>query len=632
MESLIVASLIILIMLLIVVVFVPAYLEHLARRNSARRDEYGVKSRELEREVRRYERALAPYARTRATIFRDRAAQVENQLSIFSEQVGKMSIVISQLRCPEIYDYLFPAQHFILHPEHIGAIASDVHRLKAITTAMSQATKSEAAVREALELLTAVAETLASNRLELTERLNALEAAVSQERADGIEALDDFSRDGIAIRQLLEETERSTRPGAILADLDGGALALQSAESTLGEAESRLVELQREKTALDRRLRRVATELDSLQKASKSGPAAADLPQVRPLTRRAAALLNEGAQGHRRRREFNAAGADVSTAAQLVNFGRDLNNTEIQIRGLTERDDGSSLSEAITALRHDLDGLLSQLESGQGGQSMFSDTSMASRAAQLRTRADTLIRRQDEQIAALSREATETRDNLSAAWEKGQAMLRLSEDDPLARRYNRLLSQFEEAQGKPAMLEQFRRDAQSFEGIWEQWIRRVKDTGDRINRLRSDLLGLIDEALVLVEPWNCLVEDVTFIQQRAAEFERLRAKFAAVNFRREAESIMDQLETIDADIEARYAQLKDRARRLQFLESDVNQIISLVNNENVELSSDDPQKARWERTLRLVDHHIRSAHAALHYEDASVSLLRAVDVANKQAV
>lgn len=95
---------------------------------------------------------------------------------------------------------------------------------------------------------------------------------------------------------------------------------------------------------------------------------------------------------------------------------------------------------------------------------------------------------------------------------------------------------------------------------------------------------------------------------------------------------MDQLETIDADIEARYAQLKDRARRLQFLESDVNQIISLVNNENVELSSDDPQKARWERTLRLVDHHIRSAHAALHYEDASVSLLRAVDVANKQAV
>lgn len=632
MESLIVGSLIILIMLLIVVIFVPAYLEHLARRNIVRRDEYSVKARESERDLRRYERVLAPYTRARATIYRERAAHAANQLSTFSEQVTKIDNDVSQLRCPEIYDYLLPAQHFILRPEHVGAIVSDTRRLSGIAAGIARATKSEAGVRAALDTLTTVPEALTSNRLELTERLMMLEAAVNQERTDGIEALDDFSRDGSAIRHLLEEAERANRPGAILADLDGGALALQSAGSTLTEAESRLAELQREKTALDRRLRRVATELDGLQKASKSGPAATDLPQIRPLARRAAALLNESAQGHRRRREFNAAGADVSAAAQLVNFGGDLNTAEMQVRGLAERDDGSSLSEAIAALRHDLDDLLRQLDDGYSGHSVLGETAMVGRAAQLRTRADTLIRRQDELIATLSREAAATRDNLSRAWEQGQALLRLSEDDPLTRRYARLLNQFEASQGKPAMLEQFRHDAQTFEGIWEQWVRRVQDVHGRIDRLRSGLLGLIDEALSMAEPWNCLTEDVTFIQQRAADFETMRAKFADVRFRREAESIMDQLEAIDVDIDTRFAQLKDRAGRLQFLESDVSQIVTLVNNENADLSPDDPQRARWERTLRLVDHHLRSAHAALLYEDASVALLRAADAANKQAI
>jgi len=39
-----------------------------------------------------------------------------------------------------------------------------------------------------------------------------------------------------------------------------------------------------------------------------------------------------------------------------------------------------------------------------------------------------------------------------------------------------------------------------------------------------------------------------------------------------------------------------------------------------------------DRGLRLIDHHTRSAHAALHYEDASVALLRAAETANKLAL
>lgn len=632
MDSLIVAVLTILIVILILVIFVPAYLEKLSRQNRLRRDELHAQLLSIERDSRRYERLLSPYLRTRSAAYLDLASQAADGLKALMESMVNQSVSLDELRCPEVFDYLLPVQHFILRPDHIGAIVTDTRRLRSLTTGMSRLIDSSTSVQAALDSLVALPEKLAAVRIDLERRLKALEATINREREEGIEALDDFLRDGASIRRFLEEAEGSARPGAILAELDGGAVALQSAESALAEAESRAGELQRERMALDRRLRRVATELDGLQVSNKSGPAATDLPQIRPLLRRAAALLNESAQEHRRRREFNAAGADVSTAAQLVNFGRDVNTTVLQVRVLIERDDGGDFSEAIADLRRDLDGLLGQLRDERADHAALGDAALASRAAQLRTRADTLIRRQDDRVALLTREAAAAREKLTATWENGQSLLRLSEDDALSRRYSRLLNQFEEAQGKPAALEQYRQDVKLFEGVWHQWVGHVQETGTRITRLRSNLLGLIDEALTTAEPWNCLAEDVTYIQQRAANFETAQAKFAAVHFRREAESIMDQLQAIDTDIEARFLQLKDRAKRLQFLESDVDQIVDLVTNDVVVLQPDDPQRAKWDRTLRIIDHHIRSAHAALLYEDASVALLRAADAANKQAL
>jgi hypothetical protein len=51
-----------------------------------------------------------------------------------------------------------------------------------------------------------------------------------------------------------------------------------------------------------------------------------------------------------------------------------------------------------------------------------------------------------------------------------------------------------------------------------------------------------------------------------------------------------------------------------------------------ELPPDHPDRRKRERALTLIAHHTAQAHNAARYEDASLALLRAADVANKLAL
>lgn len=632
-ESLLITLLITLIMLLLLVLGVPAYLERLSVRNRTERDRYATEFRDIERKLRRFERLLIPYSRTRSVAYHSLASEGTALIASLGNELKAAEAVLASLRCPQVFGYLLPVQHFLRAPGHMEAIVSDARLVGQLKSRIEALNDRIMDVAQVFDILAAIPERLGTDRETLRQRLTAIEAVIDREQREGIEALDDFVRDTTAVRRVLDDGGRISATGLPLAELDASALALESAAARLTEAEARAADLERERVALDRRLRRIATDLDSAQMTTKAGPTMDDMPQIRPLLRRAAALLNESAPDHRRRREFNAAGADVSTAAQLITFSRDLLSADRQARLLVERDDGLSLSDPIVGLRSELSELLEWLGREEiDSPSALAGSALAGRAAQLRTRAETLVRRQDDTIAELTREATDTKVRLTRAWDAGQNYLRLDADDPLVRRYANLIAQFDEAQRRPAALEKFRRDVNAFESVYDTWVSRVQATRARIGRIRSSLPNLIDEALNAAAPWNCLVEDVKFIQQRAADFETMQAKFNAVKYRREAESIMDQLETIELEINERQTQLKDKAARLDYLQIEVSEIVGLALGDAGDIQADHPEKSKMDRGLRLIDHHTRSAHAALHYEDASVALLRAAETANKLAL
>lgn len=630
MESLAIAVLLILIILLVLVVFLPAYLERLSRANRLERDRLAAETTALERDMLRLERLLAPFARARSEAYRSLAVQAAEQLATIKEDVVALDGFLNALRIPTVFDYLLPAQHFVMVPEHIGAIVADARLVRQMKRRLNAAHSRVEQLQALVDSFASIPARLGNEQREMARRLAAIDGTINKVREGGIEALDDFVRDTTTARRLLNECNRALLAGAALNDVDAGALALESVSSVLAEAEARAATLERERAALDRRLQRTMAALDQTQATTKSGLEAADLPQIRPLLRRAAKLLNESAPDHRRRREFNAAGADVSTAAQLIAVAQDVLTAEAQIRTLVERDDGVSLSEAIHGLQRELAELLERL--GRDETEGHYDSATAAQAAQLRTRTETLLRRQDDAIADLLNEAVTIKERVERSWGLGRQFLRLANDDPLARRYTGIMNQFTAAQDRPAALAQFRQDASSFENEWEAWTARVQTTRTRIEQLRASLPPLIDQALTMAAPWKCLAEDVTFIQQRAANFETIQTQFNEVKYRRAAESLMVEIQTIESDIESRFAQLRERAERLTYLDLDVNEIIDLALGNADELPSDHPDRAKWDRALRLIDHHRRSAHAAIHYEDASVALLRAADAANKLAL
>ena len=627
MQSLLSAVLVILIILLLLIFFVPAWLERQSRANCKQRLTFADDVQAQERAARALERALIPYARGRSAHFVAGTTAARERLDALLDGLAAARVTLTEMRCPTIHDYLLPIQHFWLAPRDAAAIWGDTRRVARLRGQLRQSAADTAAAEATLADLAALPAALADERRAAAARLDEIEAGLRAERAAGIERLDDLSGELNRLRALLAR-QQVTADGPPAA-LDEGATALEEAAAATTALERATTELATARARLDDRLSAAKAELDDTQAEVKGGPNAAP-PGARPPLRRAAALLNETAADHRRRRDFGAAEAAAAAALRLVALARDAAAVDAHARRLADRDDGLSLSAPIAELRREVAELLDGLEERLG--SAAREAPLVARAAELRRRAETLLARQDELIAGLERETAAATDRLAHGWEAARQLLPLAADDPLARRHAALLAAAADARRHPAALEQFRRDVAEFEAELAPWVTRVQTGRRRVAELRAHLPETIDAALATAAPWACLAPHVAFIQQRAADFETTQARFAAARRRREAEPLLDELASIERDVVERRALLDEQAARLRYLESDVDHIIALAAGDADTLPPDDPSRPKRDRALNLIAHHTAQAHAAARYEDASLALSRAADLANRLAL
>ncbi len=627
MQSLLSAVLVILIILLLLIFFVPAWLERQSRANCKQRQTFADDVQAQERAARTLERALIPYARGRSAHFVAGTAAARERLDALLDELAAARATLTKMRCPTIHDYLLPIQHFWLAPRDAAAIWGDTRRVARLRGQLRQSAADTAAAEATLADLAALPAALADERRAAAARLDGIEAGLRAERAAGIERLDDLSGELNRLRALLAR-QQVTVDGPPAA-LDEGATALEEAAAATTALERATTELATARARLDDRLSAAKAELDDAQAEVKGGPNAAP-PGARPPLRRAAALLNETAADHRRRRDFGAAEAAAAAALRLVALARDAAAVDAYARRLADRDDGLSLSAPIAELRREVAELLDGLEERLG--SAAREAPLVARAAELRRRAETLLTRQDELIAGLERETAAATDRLAHGWEAARQLLPLAADDPLARRHAALLAAAADARRHPAALEQFRRDVAEFEAELAPWVTRVQTGRRRVAELRAHLPETIDAALATAAPWACLAPHVAFIQQRAADFETTQARFAAARRRREAEPLLDELASIERDVAERRALLDEQAARLRYLESDVDHIIALAAGDADTLPPDDSSRPKRDRALNLIAHHTAQAHAAARYEDASLALSRAADLANRLAL
>ncbi len=631
MESLFLTLIVVTILLLFLLILIPAGLETLSRRHRRQRVAARDDKRRLAREAGRLDLALRPFGRLRSAAYQGAAEAVAAPLAALASRLDDAEALIDQLSCPRIDEKtLLPLSHFVMRPGDGGVILADARGLRAVWAELGAAEAAAQAARVALAAIESLPEQLAADHAALARRLAAIEATIAAERAAGIENLDDLTRDAAGVGRLLGEWPRQVTEGATSAALDDGALALEKAAERLDEVEERAATAAADRAALDELLRRAAHEMDETAALIKSGPEAADTPpQVRAPLRRAAALLNETAPAHRRRRDFAAAGTAATEARRLIALSRDVTTAERQARRLAERDDGVSLHDGIAEVQGEVRRILEFLGGETTAEPRQAEAVWAGRAAQVRARADSLARRQNEAIAALEQEAATTLRRLEGEWAAAQRLLRLADDDPLSRRHARLREAYAAAQRRPADLEQFRRDVAAFEGVVGPWVSRVQATRARVGRLRDRLPGLIQTAIDTAAPWRSLGADVAFIQQRAIDFETLQANFAAAAHRRQAETLMDAIEAVERDVEERAGDLQLRARRLLEMEREIDELLGLLRGEDGQLPADHPEQAKWEVALKRVAHHRERARSASHYEDAARALQLAVEQANR---
>ncbi len=627
MQSLLSVLLVILIILLLLIIFLPAWLERRSRANGRDRETLGDELQSRLRATRALERMLIPYARGRSAHFVSGTAVARERLAVLPPQLTAAQATLDALRCPTVYDYLLPVKHFALVPRDIGAILTDMHRIARLRGQLRRIAQDTAAADAALAELTTLPDALAGERHAVAAQLDEVEAILRAERAAGIEQLDDLSGELNRLNALLAR-QQAAADGPPAA-LDEGAAALEEATTGAAVLVAGAGELAAARARLDERLQRAAEELDDAAAGIKSGPETAP-PATRPPLRRAAVLLNESAADHRRRRDFAAAEADANAALRLVALARDAAAADERGRLLADRDDGLSLAGPIADLRRELGELFDGLEERLG--SAAREAALVARAAELRRRAEALVARQDEVIAGLERETAAAQERLTRGWEAARQLLPLAADDPLARRHAALLAAADGARRNPTALEQFRRDVAEFEAELAPWVTRVQAGRRRVAELRARLPETIDAALTTAAPWACLAAHVAFIQQRAADFETTQAHFAAARRRREAEPLLEELAAIERDVAERHALLNEQESRLRYLETDVEQILTLAAADAAELPPEDPARPRRERALSLIAHHTAQAHSAARYEDASLALSRAADLANRLAV
>ena len=597
--------LVVAIIFVLLLFFVPAWLERQSRANVKQRQTLAEDIQTQERAARALERALIPYARGRSAHFVAGTAAARERLDALLDGLAAAGSTLAAMRCPTVHDYLLPIQHFWLAPRDAAAIWGDTRRAARLRGQLRRIAADSAAAA----------------------RLDEVDAALRAERAAGVERLDDLSGELNRLRALL--ARQQVAADGPPATLDEGAAALEEAAAGATALVAATADVAVARARLDERLNAAKAELDDAQAEVKGGPDPAP-PAARPPLRRAALLLNETAADHRRRRDFGAAEATAAAALRLVALARDAAAVDAHARRLADRDDGLSLAAPIAELRREVAELFDGLEERLG--SAAREAPLVARAAELRRRAETLLARQDELLAGLERETAAATDRLAHGWEAARQLLPLAADDPLARRHAALLAAAAEARRHPAALEQFRRDVAAFEAELAPWVTRVQAGRRRVAELRARLPEAIDAALATAAPWACLAPHVAFIQQRAADFETTQARFAAARRRREAEPLLDELAAIERDVAERHALLDEQAGRLRYLELDVDHIVALAAGDADALPPDDPSRPKRDRALNLIAHHTAQAHAATRYEDASLALSRAADLANRLAV
>jgi DNA repair exonuclease SbcCD ATPase subunit len=614
MDSALIVLVITLFFIFVIVVLVPEALRLLAVRLAQQRREMEREIGGLGRELQEAANRLRPFRELSASVYQRQYGPAREQLQQAVSRYRRGVDGLKGLAPLSVPSEGLATPLFMREPQLYNRIIRNWRLQRRTAGELAAARAALTGAQQGMGQLGGVPGELQQRSHALVgERLQAVEKALAEEAAAGIENLADFaeqrqylSHEADALAQLLQREAR-----APLSQLNALALALEKVESETEKLEKDMTGVRERRAALDARRREVSTARNRVGGAV--GTEGADA--IVAVLEEADAQMAE-AERLRPRRAFDGAEAALSRALALVQLAGALNMSTAQVAALEAIADDVADPEQVLTLRGQLDVLLDEAEEtvvGDDGELRPEVVArLRERAERLQATATDAVTRHRQLAAQLEAQADKVAARLATAWQALQTSVAPLPGELLAQRYTALQRQRRAAAGRPVLLERYAGDAAALAKEMEELTDYLRRSLKWVAEVRGELDELLNEAQGVAGDWRSLQPYLQTLREETAAIYQINP---AAEGLAGAEKALGELQDRYERARDGYDTLVGERQRLYRQEERILMVQDAIRAREEELD-----EAEMARIFELAQNYYAEARGAKSVDEAAAAL------------
>ena len=613
----------------ILLIGLPELLVWLAGRNARQRRQLIQSVRHLENDLTHLLRQVEPFHNLQAPQYRHTYEMITGLLA--NVQKSRRDLVtMSALRFPHIPTAVWTVRYFASQPQDAASIVATFRHLRRLRRSLDAAKRVLAEAQERLKELQRMPERFRQESEALLGRLEAVQTILQEEQRQGVVALEKWRTEHGRWQQSAQALQRRLAAADIsLEEADRLGQELAAVATALTQLEGSVQALHRDRLAFDARREAVTTSLAEL----------GDMPRpLKPVAEVVHTLLAETAD-LRRDLAFDEAEPLLKTCQQWIELGRTFYFTQTQVDELLRLRDDSLDPAAIDEVSSHLQRAYQSLASVNvlAGRQPYAPlpapvsgtiASLTAALVQIQAQAasvqDQFKRETKEQEQIVKGRAHE----LVRAWNTLRRIIKLDNNEPLAKRYQSLMAQRAAANGRPAQLRAWAlRAAELQHDILESASylqHRLNVIAEWMNQLSAFLREVdANEAMA----WSCLQQQVAEIKEAGQALQHRWKNARATGWLDETHQRLDDVKLHYQKLQQDYEAMDRYLYQLNQMDGRIEETMGMVQQ-----TADNIDPMTLSRMMGLVISNQQRAFEAATCQEALELLQRAETFANQLAM
>ncbi len=618
--------------ILAILVFIPAWLKRLARRNVRGRRELVKTMRMLDPAMASTENSLMRFSQTQSQRYRRRRNHALAELKTAQAARRGAGRKLQDLEFITVPDEGRPISFFLTYPEYLVSIPSATFGLWRAQRMLGEAQGHLEAAQVSVEALLAMPDNIKQLHSKLEQQLQTLENALAAERQAGIQALADLETRLQILKNEFSnlQTQTNGAPGEP-AQNDLLALELERFEAQLKLMHEDVRTLNESRLACDEKLQ-------AAQQAFKQMPLQQHKPAVpaelRPIFDSARGWLRT-AVSCRQQRDFIKATAMVDLGQQLIGLTNDLYQVHQGLQTLRAEQSHSLHSEAILGLDQQYRQILTELteQLQQAGIDSVQIPPLVNALARYQTQIKQIYgqathtqKNLDADRQNSQKAAAKANKRLSQSWQNLQKVVRLEPEDAWRQAYTSLQNQYESAQNETVTLQRYTSDAAALAQQIEDLREALVDEYRLLRDYLRDVPALQSQAQNMAGKWACLQNLAGRLNVLAGEIKEKGELALHANTINVVDAALEDVSQLQEQMQHGLNQLQVESERLEQSVDNISYATQLV------LDGSGAVRPDLQSSLDLIQRYYQQALGTEECTEAIRVMAKAEDLANQMAL